>query len=130
MSLKSIIILLLVVSAAMFFLIERVMRSGAESPEISAAAQPAQQVSAEPQLIADINEVPAVVDGPGRDVFVINCTTCHSLRYVLMQPKFSRKVWTAEVTKMVNAYKAALDSAQQAQIIDYLVSAYGVPDKT
>jgi hypothetical protein len=45
-----------------------------------------------------------------------------------MQPRFSRKVWTGEVTKMVSAYKAQVTPDQQEQIVNYLVAAYGTPD--
>jgi hypothetical protein len=32
------------------------------------------------------------------------CSTCHSTRYITMQPPLSADAWTAEVNKMINAY--------------------------
>jgi hypothetical protein len=44
---------------------------------------------------------PDLPPGPGQDIFATQCVICHSARYVLNQPTFPRKVWTAEVHKMV-----------------------------
>ena len=46
-----------------------------------------------------------------------------------MQPHFSREIWKAEVTKMVEAYKAPIAPPQQDQIVNYLTAAYGTEDK-
>lgn len=59
--------------------------------------------------------------GPGVEVFLSNCATCHSTRYVSMQPPFARTVWTAEVQKMVKTFGAALAEPQMGQVVDYLV---------
>ena len=45
-----------------------------------------------------------------------------------MQPRFPRKVWKAEVKKMVDAYKAPISEHDQTRIVDYLVAAYGLED--
>ncbi len=66
--------------------------------------------------------------GPNSDVYVANCTSCHTSRYVSNQPPFPRKVWEAEVVKMVKIYGAPIDEEKQKQIIDYLVAIRGVPD--
>lgn len=68
---------------------------------------------------------PDLPDGPGKDSFSANCVICHSHRYVLMQPKFSKKVWTAEVDKMRKTYGATIPEDQVPQIIDYLVAIRG-----
>ena len=85
--------------------------------------------SATPELIANPSDPPEMAEGPGRDVFMANCLNCHSARYVTMQPRFSRNVWKAEVAKMTSAYKARIAAPQQNEIVDYLVAAYGAPDK-
>jgi sulfite dehydrogenase (cytochrome) subunit B len=104
-------------------LIALVVYRPADTPA-AAATKPAQK-SAGPEVIADPSQMPPLAEAPGQDVFLANCINCHSARYVLTQPRFSRKVWTAEVAKMVSAYKASIPAAQQAQIVDYLVAGYG-----
>jgi cytochrome c5 len=68
---------------------------------------------------------PELPDGPNKNVFEINCVLCHSLRYVTMQPPFSRKTWTAEVEKMKKVYGASIDDARMLEIVDYLISVRG-----
>lgn len=71
-------------------------------------------------------ELPA---GPQYDVYQANCTSCHSSRYITNQPNFPRKVWEAEVTKMVKSYGAPIDEEKQKLIVDYLMSVRGTPDQ-
>jgi hypothetical protein len=47
-----------------------------------------------------------------------------------MQPPFSRKVWKAEVQKMVDAFEAPISEHDQAQIVDYVVAVFGVEDES
>ena len=68
---------------------------------------------------------PNLPDGPGKDVYMVQCGICHTQRYVTMQPRFSRKVWTDEVNKMINTYKAQIQPDQVNTIVDYLVSIRG-----
>ncbi|HZL33969.1 MAG TPA: hypothetical protein VFC78_01585 [Tepidisphaeraceae bacterium] len=63
--------------------------------------------------------------GPNQFAFTANCTLCHTPRYVLMQPAFSRKTWEAEVLKMKKAYGAPLTDTQVEPIVSYLVSVHG-----
>jgi len=62
---------------------------------------------------------------PGRDEFMRACATCHSARYVTMQPPFSRRQWDETVRKMVTAYGAPADEFQVGKIIDYLYAIDG-----
>lgn len=78
--------------------------------------------------IVKANEMPPLPDGPGKAAYVKQCITCHTPRYVTMQPRFSRKVWTAEVQKMVTAYKAPVNAENQKTIVDYLVSNFGTKE--
>ena len=68
---------------------------------------------------------PDFPDGPGKPSFMVQCAICHTQRYVTMQPRFSRKVWTDEVNKMINTYKAQVPPDQVSAIVDYLVSIRG-----
>jgi hypothetical protein len=58
--------------------------------------------------------------GPGADAVSNNCLTCHSAGMVLDQAALSREVWTAEVNKMINAYKAPVAPEDIPAIVDYL----------
>jgi hypothetical protein len=66
--------------------------------------------------------------GPNADVYQANCVSCHTSRYIANQPSFPRKVWEAEVTKMVKAYGAPIDDEKQKLIVDYLMTVRGTPD--
>jgi mono/diheme cytochrome c family protein len=71
---------------------------------------------------------PDLPPGPYQDVFATQCVICHSPRYVINQPAFPRKTWTAEVHKMVKAYGAPIDPQQEREIVDYLVAWHGKED--
>jgi len=58
--------------------------------------------------------------GPGSDAANNNCLACHSADMVLNQPTLSRAAWTAEVNKMIDAYKAPVAKEDVAAIIGYL----------
>jgi len=62
---------------------------------------------------------------PGHDEFMRACVSCHSARYVTMQPPFSRRQWQATVRKMIDAYGAPADEFQVAKIIEYLCAIDG-----
>jgi hypothetical protein len=59
-------------------------------------------------------------DGPGSDAVNNNCLACHSAGMVLNQPALSKTAWSAEVDKMINFYKAPVDSGDVAAIVEYL----------
>jgi mono/diheme cytochrome c family protein len=94
---------------------------------LSPSLQPASD-GAEYQRIVLPHDEPQLPPGTGRTEFATICVICHSPRYVSMQPRFPRKVWKAEVKKMVDAYKAPISEHDQARIVDYLVAAFGVED--
>jgi mono/diheme cytochrome c family protein len=66
---------------------------------------------------------------PGRKAFVAACVSCHSARYVFMQPKFPQKQWEETVGKMIKVYGAHLDTNQLREIVGYLVAVNGVTTK-
>ena len=66
-----------------------------------------------------------ILPGPHEDIYSKDCLLCHSARYVSMQPGFSKEVWRNEVKKMVNSYGAPIPEADQALIVEYLVSVRG-----
>jgi mono/diheme cytochrome c family protein len=64
-------------------------------------------------------------DGPGKDAVLNNCAACHSLDYIRMNSPFpDRKLWEAEVTKMIKTFGAPIDDADAKTITEYLVKNY------
>ena len=88
-----------------------------------AAQQPATTASNEPtNLNAIRTELP---DAPGYETFKMNCMSCHSARYVQMQPDLPEKSWTAIVTKMQKNFGAPLEDSLAKEIVQYLVAIKG-----
>jgi hypothetical protein len=56
------------------------------------------------------------------------CVQCHSVEYTVTQPPMPTKFWEAEVKKMREKYFAPVPAEMDAKLVEYLVSAYGVPD--
>jgi len=100
------------------------------SPPVDALTIPVSQLTARKpvkQIELEYHQ-PDLPPGPGHDVFAAQCVVCHSPRYVLNQPRFPRKVWEAEVQKMVKAYGAPITSDEEKAIVNYLVSWHGRED--
>src|SRR6202047_3982350 len=64
-------------------------------------------------------------DGPGSDAINNNCLACHSAGMVLNQPALSKPAWEAEVSKMINNYKAPVASEDVGAIVEYLANVKG-----
>lgn len=80
-------------------------------------------VSSEPaNLNAIITELP---EAPGQEAFKEHCISCHSARYVQMQPELSEKSWTAVVTKMQKAFGAPVSDSTAKEIVRYLSAIKG-----
>lgn len=62
----------------------------------------------------------------GYDAFETNCITCHSLRYIQMQPDFSQMKWESIVDKMVRTFGAQIPDTTAKRIVDYLTNVKGV----
>jgi sulfite dehydrogenase (cytochrome) subunit B len=98
-------------------------------PRTSPSVPVAQLAKMEP--VKNINleyHQPDLPPGPGHDLFAAQCVVCHSPRYVVDQPVFPRKTWTAEVLKMVESYGAMIPPDQQKEIVNYLVYWHGRED--
>ncbi len=68
---------------------------------------------------------PYFLEQEGRDLFLQNCTSCHTSRYIFMQPDFPRKTWQAEVTKMIEKFHAPIEPDNAKKIVDYLTKIKG-----
>ena len=65
-------------------------------------------------------------EAKGVDLVTANCATCHSLRYIEIQPDMTKKAWDKIVKKMVKNYGAPIsDTTVVNQIIDYLATVKG-----
>jgi mono/diheme cytochrome c family protein len=69
---------------------------------------------------------PELAAGPGREEVQSYCATCHSTRYIPMQPPLPPETWTAEVNKMVKVMGQPIPEEVQPVIIKYLQMHYAV----
>lgn len=115
---------LVIVSCAVYAEVKKGNYRSAELASIQQAA-PAElapdsnyQVSAYP--------VPALelTPGEGRQEVLIYCNTCHSPRYITMQPPLPAATWEAEVNKMNKTFGAAIPEDATQRILRYLQAHY------
>ncbi len=75
---------------------------------------------------SDLNSITTnLPDAPGYAGFKNNCTSCHSARYVQMQPNMPEKTWLAIVTKMQKSFGAPVADSSVNGIVEYLVAIKG-----
>jgi cytochrome c6 len=70
-----------------------------------------------------------LADGEGKVVVTANCSSCHSLDYIVMQPKLSADAWTGTVNKMRKVFGAEISDADAGVIASYLANVYGTEKK-
>jgi hypothetical protein len=92
------------------------------APVLTRAAAPLELKS----VTVDLPEEGRMFVGPRADVINDNCLACHSAGMVLDQAALSREVWTAEVNKMITAFRAPVAPKDIPVIIDYLTNLRGV----
>ena len=95
---------------------------GAVLVPASARAQPPIALKS---VTVDLPDRGKMFPGPGSDVINNNCLACHSAGMVLNQPALPKSAWQAEVTKMIQNYKAPVAEADVAAIVDYLTRTKG-----
>jgi cytochrome c6 len=71
----------------------------------------------------------ALAEGEGKVVTVANCSSCHSVDYIVMQPKLSPDAWTGTVNKMRKVFGAEISDADAGVIASYLAMNYGTEKK-
>jgi mono/diheme cytochrome c family protein len=69
---------------------------------------------------------PIIPVAPGVEAFQMNCITCHSARYVQMQPDFPEKTWAKIVDKMIKTYGAPITDSTAKTIVAYLNTIKGI----
>ena len=67
---------------------------------------------------------PELAEGDGKLEAQSFCATCHSTRYVVMQPPLPAATWEAEVNKMIKVYGAPIPEATAKKITAYLQAHY------
>ena len=72
--------------------------------------------------VIGIDQVKVILPQAGNvELVEMYCVPCHSLRYIEMQPRMTRKSWEKIVDKMIHAYGAPVrDSVTRTDIINYL----------
>jgi cytochrome c6 len=66
-----------------------------------------------------------LANGDAKGLVTANCGACHSLDYIVMQPKLSADAWAGEVNKMRKVFGADVSDADAAAISSYLAANYG-----
>src|SRR4051794_11241621 len=66
---------------------------------------------------------PSLPQAPGRDSFAVACLSCHSTRYITMQPPLSAAKWEESVRKMMKTYGAPVAEDQVAAVVQYIMAA-------
>jgi hypothetical protein len=67
---------------------------------------------------------PELAEGEGKQEVQSFCATCHSTRYVTMQPPLPGPTWEAEVNKMMKVYGAPIPEVAAKKITAYLQGHY------
>lgn len=67
---------------------------------------------------------PELAEGDGRAEVQSFCATCHSTRYITMQPPLPGPTWEAEVNKMMKVYGAPIPEVAAKKITTYLQGHY------
>jgi hypothetical protein len=67
--------------------------------------------------------------GEGLQEVRIYCNTCHSPRYITMQPPLPAATWQAEVDKMKKAFGATIPEDASHKIVAYLQAHYAIGNR-
>ncbi|MFN5012178.1 MAG: cytochrome c [Gammaproteobacteria bacterium] len=105
-----------VASVATLMVLSVSMSLSAATPSSRQTAQPPARPVPEDQA----------APGPGRELFIAHCSSCHSVDYIRMHAPFgTRALWESSVAKMRNAFKAPVGDEDARAIVEYLSLAYG-----
>lgn len=94
---------------------------------VSAAALLSTAIAAKPVTFTAPEEIiPTELADAEGEVVVNNCSTCHSLEYIVTQPRGKgTQFWKDAVTKMVNVYKAPVEPADADAAAAVLAKKFG-----
>ena len=104
------------------------LKKGYYSPDQLGSIQQAAPAALSPDTNYEVAAYPVptldLVPGDGRQDVQIFCNTCHSPRYITMQPPLPAATWEDEVNKMNKAYGAGIPEDTTRKIIAYLQTHY------
>jgi hypothetical protein len=104
------------------------MRSGSygstNSASIGQGAAPAFAPDAKYDVGPYPSFAPELAEGDGKQEVQSFCVSCHSTRYIIMQPPLPGATWEAEVNKMMKVYGAPIPEAAAKKITAYLQGHY------
>jgi hypothetical protein len=83
------------------------------------------KVAADSIALNEAKVIRSFYSTPQKEEFTARCITCHSLRYIQMQPAFPRKTWEKIVDKMVKNFGASIPDSSAKLIVDYLMEIKG-----
>ena len=73
----------------------------------------------------DLPDSGRMFSGAGSDAINNNCLSCHSAGMILNQPNLPKAAWEAEVSKMINVFKARVAQQDVPAIVEYLTRTKG-----
>ena len=104
------------------------LKKGYYAPDQLGSIQQAAPPALSPDADYEVSAYPVpsldLAPGDGRQDVQIYCNTCHSPRYITMQPPLPAATWEDEVNKMNKAYGAAIPEDTARKIIAYLQTHY------
>jgi len=105
------------------------LKKGYYTPEQLGGIQQAAPAALTPDADYEVSAYPVpnnmeLSAGDGRQDVQIYCNTCHSPRYITMQPPLPAATWEAEVNKMNKAYGAGIPEDTTRKIVAYLQAHY------
>jgi hypothetical protein len=104
------------------------LKKGFYSPDQLGSIEQAAPAALSPDADYAVSAYPVpsleLAAGDGRQDVQIFCNTCHSPRYIIMQPPLPAATWEAEVNKMQKAYGAGIPEDTAKKIIAYLRTHY------
>ncbi len=104
------------------------LKKGYYSPAQLGGIQQTAPATLSPDATYEVSSYPVptldLAPGDGRQEVQIYCNTCHSPRYITMQPPLPAATWEAVVTKMNKAFGAGIPEDSTRKIISYLQSHY------
>lgn len=70
--------------------------------------------------------LPAELAGPDAEPVRDHCSACHSLDYIVTQPRGKgEQFWRDAVTKMINVYKAPVEQPDANKVAEILAKKFG-----
>lgn len=109
------------------------LKKGYYTPAVLGSLRQAAPVELLPDANYHVSAYPApavdLAPGDGLQDVQIYCNTCHTPRYITMQPPLPAATWEAEVNKMNKTFGAGIPDDSTQKIILYLQSHYTIENR-